>query len=1268
MIKKQLFACLVLVFVLISNNIFAQAKYPSILWEVKKSKTAKPSYLFGTYHISSKGVFKLGDSIFYALKNVDIVAKELNANNWQREQNTIDEMQSDYARYNNNLRNSSFGKGTVSRTNTVEKLPFFLSSQPNFINYFLSRSTENEGFEEEMFLDKFISSAGYKYGKEIKGLENYMESTILYLQAQKDQADLEKTDRKQLPDGMNYKEMYDKIYDGYLNHNLDALDSFMVYQFESEAFYNKFLKERNYNQADSMDYYIKTGKAVFAAVGAAHLPGKDGVIEILRRKGYFVRPIKLNFTNTDELEAVKKIIVPLKNKQQNIDDVMQVKAPGEFYVYEKTDILKSYGYVDMINNSFYYISRLYNNAAYFGYDTKKVSLAVDSLLFSNIKGNIVEKTFSEVDGYTCVNVTTKVKNKDIERYKFVITPYEIIKFQVGGKDEFAKSAFVDEFFNSIKITAPQKLSDNNSFAFKENYPFHTWNINNTDNVPNKQKYTYYDAATNQLNSCIKVIIPEGKATSDSLVSHIVRESFLSSESFSKEYLYDDSKFPLASNKINNLKLIDGQNMLLKYQIKYPYVYILSSVNKAAPTPNFINAFELKDYSISNKYNFVDSSYGYKITLPYNQSFDKKWKYEMERVKKKYDDEKSPNDYNNLFYRPANYGENSRSESLSFEDPINMEGMKLTVSTFDKDLYYTSAAEFWKKIISPFNNEFDKKYSSRPYRVSNDDDYWLAKKRVKQAFFNPPNFNENETKIEGLVYDTANNKLQTVYFYEVDSVMQNKTFHQFKLTDGKLFHIFFTQYGKEKTAFQKLATESFAPLQVDKPIQIYKSKFSDIINEYQKANVQKRANVLKKLNNLFLGTKDLKEVDAVFKKNTKNVPEENILRRKLMDMVANGLYSNKEWQTVSSWLKNIFANENELVTLRSFALKRIISESDSSDAAWIVDNMYKNNSPYQKNMSEELNGFLQYTSAKPFMIPRIPLILKDKSDFDNLTLIDSGYYTIPEKEKAFEFYKKTLDDEILDIKLSQEKNNFEFNESEINETLSSNSSYGNFTQLVKAFDYFYSVKPNDLFFEDALKKILDAKSDKDLISLLYLFLKQDKPDYTKVDKIVAQLGKDNNNLFQINEAFETNKKYDKLAARYKDKKLIAKYYLLKQRSDYNKLDSLTFIGAEKYSYAANDSIYFFKYISDKEKNSNIAYVVLDSKNEYLKNSPDYEFTSEQITAKEPYKKVVKKIMRQNYTNTFYNGIGNHNSYGNSRNYGNYSYGDSGNDTKSLNSEE
>ena len=1223
----------------------AQSKYPSVLWEIKKGNS-KPSYLFGTYHISSKGVFKLGDSIFYALKNVDIIAKEVNVNNWQKEQNSVDEMQDSYAKYTDRLREAAFNKSTVARTNSIEKLPFFISSQPSFVNYFLFRSNDSDGFEEEMFLDKFISSAGFKYGKDVKGLENYMESTILYLQAQKDQADLEKTESKQLPGGISYKEMNDKIYDGYLNNNLDAMDSIMVYQYESEAFYNKFLKERNYNQADSLDFYIKSGKTVFGAVGCAHLPGKDGVIEILRKKGYTLRPVKLVFTNTNELEAVKKTIIPLVNKPQNIDDVIKVNAPGTFYTYEKSDIVKSYGYVDMANSSFYYISRLYNNAAYFNYDTKKVSTAIDSLLFSNIKGDIVEKSFSELDGYYCVNVTTKVKNKDIERYKFVVTPYEIIKFQVGGKNEFAKAPYVDDFFNSIKITAPKKLADNYSFKFNKDFPIHVWDINNAENYQNKQRFTYYNAATKQLNSCIKVAIPEGKINKDSLISHMMRESFLSSETFPESYLNDYTKVPLASNQINTLKLQNGQTMLFKYRINLPYIYLISALKNESPTTDFIDAFELKDYTITNKQTYVDSSIGYKIMLPYTLNFDKRWKHEMERRKIKYEDDKNPNDATNIFYTPNMYGNNRVMNKMSFEDVTNMENATLTSIVFDKDSYYTSATEFWKKIMKPYEKDDDEikeySYNNNNYdeisTYSNDDDY-LAKK-LKTTLFNNyfNNGNNDKQKIENIIYDTASNKLQTVSFYLFDSIKNNKTYHQFKITNNQSFHLQFTQFGKEKTAFQKLLAESFAPLQNDKTITIFKSNFDEIIETYKKASLQKRPNVLKRLNNIFIGTKELGAINTLFKKYNKNTPEDNILRRKLMGMVSNGLYAKKDWTIISNWMRTVFNDKNELVTLRNFALLSIISKQKLTDADWLITNLYKNNSVFQKNVASDMQRYFRKISPKKEVIAKLPLILNDKDDYRNVGLIDSGYYNIKEREKAFEFYKKKLEDETLNIKLAEEKNNFVFKESEINETLSNNKNNSNFRQFTTGFILFYASKPKDVFFEDAFNKILNAKADKDLLNILDVFLKQPAPDYAKVDKIVAQVGKEKDNLVELNSTFFKNKKYDKLPIKFKDKIQLAKSILLSERS-YNKLDSVTFISAEKYLYSNNDSVYFFKYISNKQKNSNIAFIILDNKNEFLTGKPDAEFTNEQITASEPYEKIVKKLMQENYTKSYFYGRNN-----------------------------
>ncbi len=62
----------------------------------------------------------------------------------------------------------------------------------------------------------------------------------------------------------------------------------------SEEDYELFLKylisDRNHVMADRAVPIIDKGNA-FIAVGALHLPGKEGIIELLRAKGYLVTPL-----------------------------------------------------------------------------------------------------------------------------------------------------------------------------------------------------------------------------------------------------------------------------------------------------------------------------------------------------------------------------------------------------------------------------------------------------------------------------------------------------------------------------------------------------------------------------------------------------------------------------------------------------------------------------------------------------------------------------------------------------------------------------------------------------------------------------------------------------------------------------------------------------------------------------------------------------------------------------------------------------------------
>src|SRR5207344_813481 len=81
-----------------------------------------------------------------------------------------------------------------------------------------------------------------------------------------------------------------KLENAYRQGDLDVLDSIQMLAVVSETFQEKFMYKRNEIQANSIDTILKKN-SLFVGVGVAHLPGKKGVIELLRKKGYRLRPI-----------------------------------------------------------------------------------------------------------------------------------------------------------------------------------------------------------------------------------------------------------------------------------------------------------------------------------------------------------------------------------------------------------------------------------------------------------------------------------------------------------------------------------------------------------------------------------------------------------------------------------------------------------------------------------------------------------------------------------------------------------------------------------------------------------------------------------------------------------------------------------------------------------------------------------------------------------------------------------------------------------------
>ena len=71
-----------LAFILSFSNAYSQKKYQGLLWKISGNGLEKPSYMYGTMHVSNKIAFYLGSPFYDALKSTDKVALELEPELW----------------------------------------------------------------------------------------------------------------------------------------------------------------------------------------------------------------------------------------------------------------------------------------------------------------------------------------------------------------------------------------------------------------------------------------------------------------------------------------------------------------------------------------------------------------------------------------------------------------------------------------------------------------------------------------------------------------------------------------------------------------------------------------------------------------------------------------------------------------------------------------------------------------------------------------------------------------------------------------------------------------------------------------------------------------------------------------------------------------------------------------------------------------------------------------------------------------------------------
>lgn len=261
----------------------------SIFWEISGKDLKEPSFLFGTIHlICPKDVNypsllpeKLAVSKELYLE-IDMDDPELMAamskNMGMKYETRLSQLLSeeDYGLV------SQFFKDSVGLNVSLfnQTKPFFLSS----ILFNRILGCQPESYELNLM------GMAHKEGKEVKGLETIEQQLAIFdsIPYQK-QAEMLLSLIRDLPKA---KEEFGQLVEVYKSQDIEKLrlisqESEFDFQSQEEI----LLNARNRTWIQKIKKLINK-QSTFFAMGAAHLGGKEGVIELLRQEGYIVKPVE----------------------------------------------------------------------------------------------------------------------------------------------------------------------------------------------------------------------------------------------------------------------------------------------------------------------------------------------------------------------------------------------------------------------------------------------------------------------------------------------------------------------------------------------------------------------------------------------------------------------------------------------------------------------------------------------------------------------------------------------------------------------------------------------------------------------------------------------------------------------------------------------------------------------------------------------------------------------------------------------------------------
>jgi uncharacterized protein YbaP (TraB family) len=1182
MYKKHLFISLV--FLGVFSNLPAQKKpaekYQSLLWEISGNGLGKPSYLFGTMHVSSKMAFHLSDSFYQALRSVDAVALELNPELWQGQMARLDQLKDNYASFVQPAGNDFLTENSFRLENYVTELTAALSTEPAVVNNLLYRSYKTrEDFEEDTFLDLYIYQTGRKLGKRPAGVEDYYEAEKLVLEAYGDMAREKKKKNIDL-DGESIRDISEKVQNAYRRGDLDLMDSLDNLMERSDAFREKFLFKRNEIQANSIDSIIRK-TSLFAGVGAAHLPGSRGVIELLRNKGYTLRPVKMTDRDGVQRNSIDNLNVPVSfQKRVSEDGFYSVDVPGELFKinqdYQSPDRRQ---FADMSNGSYYMVTRVPTHAAFLNQPEEKVQKKVDSVLYENIPGKLLSKKEIEKNSYKGYDIVARTRRGDLQRYNIFITPFEILIFKMSGKEDYVSGKEASQFFSSIQLKeqtySPVNFSPaHGGFTIRLPHAPHQY-LNNTT-ADGRWEYEAVDKATGEAYLVLKQSVYNYNfIDEDTFTLSLLEASFHNDELFDKQLSRKQVSFNGKTALEVKERLKDGSLVNALFYINGPHYYTIAVRGNTVNAVEYFHSFRPAPYQYQSPVAYIDTFLHAKVQTAIVPEIDEGLRRIIEQAA---DD--AANGYNYSGY--ISYWPKTRSGI--FKSDSTGEMVAVQVQAFPKYFYIKDSAKYWASEIEDLRSKSEMILGS--VRYINDKDVFGIGISLK---------------------DTGSSKI-------INRLMLVKNNYKYMLAG-----ISDSLYDQKEFAQSFFAT--FRPLPDTDYRNIYENKLPQFMNDLFSKDSAVQSRAQQSISNIYFGRGGVPAIQRALGR--LSIADKDYYEVKNKLIAELGYIKDSTGGVIVPLLKKIydqsadtslFQNEvikalSRLQTKEAYTALRQLLLKDPP----IFDNGYDLNSVFS-NLADTLRlsaglfpDVLQLFTLDDYKDKLLSLLVKG---------VDSNFIGKAGYEKYFPNIFIDAKVALKKQKNRDEKRRQSATKNKDTEAIRVFSSPGSDNNPLSSYaillmPFYDTNKEVQLFFNGLLR----SGDEKLKLNTAVLMLKNNKP---VADSIMQSLAANEKYRGMLYDKLVKNKIANKYPLRYRSQLDLARSYILME-NDYDRMDSLVYLSKQAASYKGLPGyVYFFKYRIQKDNDWKIGIVGLQPLDEKeLSSEPVIsQLTDVKIKADEP----------------------------------------------------